>query len=176
MDGVAFCVLGMGKVNAAFTTMAVLSDGRFDYSQAYFLSTGCAGSTAETTVMGDVFLSIAAVDYDLGHRADGRDLADPEGSSWFHDADNADEMMLAHEDSVEAADFFALSMKNRISAVGYAMFPLADAYIHDPQRLQGIWVFDDEFVKGFINIEGKCIAELYVDSFFENQGIGSSSI
>ena len=52
MDGVAFCVLGMGKVNAALTTMAVLSDGRFDYSQAYILSTGCAGSTAETTVMG----------------------------------------------------------------------------------------------------------------------------
>ncbi len=67
------------------------------------------------------------MDYDLGHHADGRDLADPEGSSWFHDADNADEMMLAHEDSVEAADFFALSMKNRISAVGYAMFPLADS-------------------------------------------------
>ena len=52
MDGVALCVLGMGKVNAALTTMAVLSDGRFDYSQAYILSTGCAGSAAETTVMG----------------------------------------------------------------------------------------------------------------------------
>ena len=39
--------------------------------------------------------------------------------------------------------------------------------------MQGIWVFDDGFVKGFIRIEGKQIAELYVDSFFENQGIGS---
>ena len=39
-DGVALCVLGMGKVNAALTTMAVLSAGRFDYSQAYILSTG----------------------------------------------------------------------------------------------------------------------------------------
>ena len=86
-DGVALCVLGMGKVNAALTTMAVLSDARFDYSQAYILSTGCAGSAAETTVMGDVFLITAAVDYDLGHHADGRDLADPEGNAWFHDAD-----------------------------------------------------------------------------------------
>ena len=40
MDGVALCVLGMDKVNAALTTMAVLSAGRFDYSQAYILSTG----------------------------------------------------------------------------------------------------------------------------------------
>lgn len=53
------------------------------------------------------------------------------------------------------------------------VYPLADSYIRDPQRLQGIWVFDDGFVKGFINIEGERIAELYVDSFFENQGIGS---
>ena len=53
------------------------------------------------------------------------------------------------------------------------VYPLADSYIHDPQILQGIWVFDDGFVKGFINIEGNRIAELYVDSFFENQGIGS---
>ena len=86
-DGVALCVLGMGKINAALTTMAILSDARFDFSQAYILSTGCAGSAVETTVMGDVFLITAAVDYDLGHHADGRDLADPEGLSWFHDAD-----------------------------------------------------------------------------------------
>ena len=89
-DGTALCVLGMGKVNAALAAMAVLSDARFDYSQAYILSTGCAGSAMETTVMGDVFLITAAVDYDLGHHADGRDLADPEGISWFHDADYDD--------------------------------------------------------------------------------------
>ena len=36
-----------------------------------------------------------------------------------------------------------------------------------------MWVYDDEFVKGVININGKQIVELYVDPFFENQGIGS---
>ena len=34
-------------------------------------------------------------------------------------------------------------------------------------------VYDDEFVKGMIHIDGSQIIELYVDIFFENQGIGS---
>ena len=42
-DGVVLSVLGMGKVNAALTIMAVLTDARFDYSKAYIFSTGCAG-------------------------------------------------------------------------------------------------------------------------------------
>ena len=62
---------------------------------------------------------------------------------------------------------------DKVSFGEMQVYPLADSYIHDPQQLQGIWVFDDEFVKGFINFDGKQIAELYVDSFFENQGIGS---
>lgn len=39
--------------------------------------------------------------------------------------------------------------------------------------LDHIWVFDDGIVKGLIHIEGNEIAELYVDWFFQNQGIGS---
>ena len=34
-DGIAMCVLGMGKINAALSTMAILSDTRFDCSEAY---------------------------------------------------------------------------------------------------------------------------------------------
>ena len=43
-DGVALCKTGMGKISAALTTMEVLSDSRFDFSKAYILSVGCAGS------------------------------------------------------------------------------------------------------------------------------------
>ena len=46
----------------------------------------------------------------------------------------------------------------------------------DPEILEHIWVYDDGFVKGLIHIEGKQIRELYVDSFFENQGIGAELI
>lgn len=39
--------------------------------------------------------------------------------------------------------------------------------------LQRIWVYDDGIVKGLIHIEGDEVKELYVDHFFQDQGIGS---
>jgi len=60
-----------------------LSDERFDFSDAYILSTGCAGSAEGYGIMGDVFVITAAADYDL-----------------------------ASEDSEESVDIFAVAMKN----------------------------------------------------------------
>ena len=45
-----------------------------------------------------------------------------------------------------------------------------------PEILDNILVYDDGIVKGLIHIEGKEIAELYVDYFFQNQGVGSKLI
>ena len=56
------------------------------------------------------------------------------------------------------------------------VYPLAKDYIDHPDKLNGIWVYDEAFVKGMIHIEGNQIAELYVDPFFEGQGIGSALI
>ena len=42
--------------------------------------------------------------------------------------------------------------------------------------MENIWVYDDEFVKGLIHIEGDWIQELYVDYFFQNKGIGAMLI
>lgn len=56
------------------------------------------------------------------------------------------------------------------------VYPLAKSYIDNPQELEGIWVYDDAFVKGMIHVSENQILELYVDSFFENQGIGSRLI
>lgn len=50
--------------------------------------------------------------------------------------------------------------------------PIAREYMENPEKLKGIWVYDDEFVKGLLHIEGDRIEELYVDCFFENRGIG----
>ena len=100
---IAMLITGESKVNSALSLYAALSDERFDYSDAYIISTGCAGSGTETTVMGDVFVITATVDYDLGHQADIRDMQGYERGSavsdenreeakksevqttWFHD-------------------------------------------------------------------------------------------
>ena len=152
-DGAALCVLGMGKVNAALTTMAVLSDARFDYSQARILSTGCAGSAAETTVMGDVFLITAAVDYDLGHHADGRDLKDPEGTAWFRDADFDDAAVivldreltgkayaLVKDTPVQTTERTRDYMRRAFDGAGWA--------VRDPLVLTGTTVTADNYWKG----------------------------
>ena len=45
-----------------------------------------------------------------------------------------------------------------------------------PEVLNHIWVYDDGITKGLIHIEGQEIAELYVDYFFQDQGVGSELI
>ena len=45
-----------------------------------------------------------------------------------------------------------------------------------PEKLDNIFVYDDGIVKGLIHMEGTEIAELYVDHFFQSQGIGAKLI
>lgn len=65
---------------------------------------------------------------------------------------------------------------DKVSFGEMQVYPLAQDYIANPEKLDNIWVYDDEFVKGMIHIEGKEIIELYVDTFFQNEGIGSKLI
>ena len=46
----------------------------------------------------------------------------------------------------------------------------------NPELLDKVWIYDDGIVKGIIHLEGKEIAELYVDYFFWKEGIGSKLI
>lgn len=65
---------------------------------------------------------------------------------------------------------------DKVSFGEIQVVPLAQEYMADSEKLENIWVYDDEFVKGFIHIEDSRIQELYVDSFFQNQGIGAALI
>lgn len=65
---------------------------------------------------------------------------------------------------------------DKVSFGKMQVYPLASEYINFPDKLKNVWVYDDEFVKGMLRIEGKELAELYVDSFFQNEGIGSKLI
>ena len=46
----------------------------------------------------------------------------------------------------------------------------------DPELFDKVWVYDDGIVKGMLHLEGKEIAELYVDYFFWKEGIGSKLV
>ena len=84
-DGIALFMIDEGKVSSALNTSAVLADERFDFSDAYILSTGCAGSAEGYGIPGDVYVITATVDYDLGHHADPREMAEDSDTTWFHD-------------------------------------------------------------------------------------------
>lgn len=56
------------------------------------------------------------------------------------------------------------------------VLPVAQEYLDNPDSLNNIWVYYDEFVRGLIHVEGGEIKELYVDHFFEGQGIGGKLI
>ena len=65
---------------------------------------------------------------------------------------------------------------DKVSFGEMQVLPLAQDYIDNPEKLENIWVYDDEFVKGTLHAEGQELLELYVDSFFQNEGIGSKLI
>lgn len=152
-DGVALYVTGMGKVNTALSLNAVLTDERFDFSNAYIFSTGCAGSAYEYGVMGDVFVITAAVDYDLGHHADVREL--PEGSvtTWFHDSGyDSSSYKIFNQDLMEKVYYLVkdveISTTEKTRNFMAAAFDNAEWAVRDPKVLRGTTVSGDNYWKG----------------------------
>jgi len=76
-DGVYGTVIGVGKSEAAASVTAVLLDPRLDFSEAYFITSGCAGTPPSVGTLGAVFWADWVVDYDLGHR-----MSPEEGTSF----------------------------------------------------------------------------------------------
>ncbi len=119
-NGIAMFLLGQGKVNAALNTSAVLSDERFDFSDAYILSVGCGGAAKGYGIFGDVFVISAAVDFDLGHRADSRELGDKAETTWFHDESFDGSAVVRLDQSYRCTDPFAITEMEDV-AVGQAV-------------------------------------------------------
>lgn len=152
-DGVALAVTGMGKVNAALTTMSILTDERFDFSDAYVISTGCAGSAKETTVMGDVFVVSAAIDYDLGHHADIREMENAEDATWFHDQSFDKSAYVLLDPTLTSSVYelvkdIPLKTTERTRSYMSAAFDGAAWATRDPKVLRGTTVSGDNYWKG----------------------------
>ena len=152
-DGVALYVTGMGKVNTAISLQAILSDSRFDFSDAYVFSTGCAGSAVEYGVMGDVFVITATVDYDLGHHADPRELTEETDTTWYHDEgyDSASYKILNQDLCNKVYDLVKdvkVETTDNTRAYMAAAFDNADWATRDPKVLKGTTVTGDNYWKG----------------------------
>lgn len=166
-DGVALCLLGMGKVNAALNTMAILSDERFDFSDAYILSIGCAGSAVESTVMGDVVVVTAAVDYDLGHHADVREMTEERAVTWFRDPDlDSAAVVKLNPELMEKVfrlvESVPVETTEKTRNFMQAAFDGAAWAVRDPKVLRGTAVTGDNYWKGIYGHENaKCMIETY---------------
>lgn len=152
-DGVGVYVTGMGKVNTAMSLNSILLDPRFDFSDCYFISTGCAGSATEYSVMGDVFVITAAIDYDLGHHADPREMENPDSPTWFHDAGyDSSSYKLLDQDLMDKVyglvkDVEIETTEKTRAFMAYT-FDDADWAVRDPKVLRGTTVTGDNYWKG----------------------------
>ncbi|MCR5732112.1 MAG: purine nucleoside permease [Sphaerochaetaceae bacterium] len=152
-DSVALYITGMGKVNAALSTAAVLSDPRFDFTDAYIISTGCAGSAKDSTVMGDVVICTALIDYDLGHHADIREMKDPTSTTWFHDASYDSSAIIKLNPELMQKVYTItkdLEMNTTEKTMKFmaAAFDNADWAIRQPKVLKGTTATSDNYWKG----------------------------
>ena len=152
-DGVALCLAGQGKVAAALNTAAVLSDTRFDFSDAYILSVGCGGVAEGYGVMGDVYVISAAVDFDLGHRADPREMSIVSETTWFHD-DSFDGSAVIRLDQGLTDHVYGLvkdvSLQTTEKTVSFLRREYPDEAWADrqPRVMRGTSVTGDNFWKG----------------------------
>ena len=152
-DGIAMCLAGQGKVAAALNLSGVLSDERFDFSDAYILSVGCAGSAEGYGIFGDVFVISAAVDYDLGHKADPRDLESSSQTTWYH-VDDFDQTAAIRMDPELTGRVFELVKDVHLETTRLterhldAEYPDEEWAQRPPQVLRGTSVTGDNYWKG----------------------------
>ena len=166
-DGIALCLLGIGKVTSAINTMSLMSDDRFDFSDAYIISTGCAGSSTGSTVMGDVFIVTSAIDYDLGHHADIREMTDKTLPTWFRN-NEFDNMAFIRLDkdltdkTYELVKDIPLKTTEPTRELMRETFNGEEWAIRDPKVLRGTAVTGDNYWKGNYDHENaKLMADTY---------------
>lgn len=69
-------------------------------------------------------------------------------------------------------NYFPIFQDERYSFGELQAVSLVDGYFGKEEILKELYVFDDGIIRGFMQIEQTEISKLYVDSFFQNAGIG----
>ena len=74
---------------------------------------------------------------------------------------------------VKRMNYRSIFRNDAVSFGEIQVLPVAEKY-SDPEILDRIWVYEsDGIVKGLIRITDKEVIELYVEHFFQGQGIGA---
>ena len=77
---------------------------------------------------------------------------------------------------VKRMNYRVIFKNDAVSFGEIQVIPVAKQY-SQPEILESIWVYEAEgIVKGLIRIDGKEVVELYVEHFFQGQGIGARLI
>lgn len=69
-------------------------------------------------------------------------------------------------------NFFPIFRDEGFSFGELQVVPLATDYFKKEEIIKNIYVFDDGVIKGFLQMNGTEICKLYVDTFFQSEGIG----
>lgn len=73
-------------------------------------------------------------------------------------------------------NFFPIFKDEDYSFGKLQVMSVANEYLRDKEKLQNTFIFDDGVIRGFIQLSGREIQKLYVDTFFQNMGIGAALI
>lgn len=155
---VALFMTGVGKVNAAMSTTSILSDSRFDFSNAYILAVGCAGSAVGYSTLGDVIIESAICDYDLGHTADIRDMNTSDAKVWFPSSEY-DESGCKKLNTDTVARAYALTKDVKLKTTDNCRKILSRNFndeawaVRDPSVIKGTSITSDNYWKGKYNHE-----------------------
>ena len=77
---------------------------------------------------------------------------------------------------VKRMNYHSIFRDDAVSFGEIQVLPVAEKY-SKPEILENIWVYESEgIVKGLIRIADKEVVELYVEHFFQGQGIGAELI
>ncbi len=74
-------------------------------------------------------------------------------------------------------NFFPIFKNEKFSFGELQVVSLANNYFNKSEIIENIYVYDEDVVKGFVQMKKETeISKLYVDTFFQNKGIGGELI
>ena len=157
-DGVMLFNTGMTKINSALNVDTLLKDDRFDFSEAYVIGTGCAGASTGHSVMGDVCLASAIIDYEIGHRVDTSELTDKSGIPWFND-DSLGDTRYRELNSELIEKAYELTKDVKLETTELTLKKMKESFDNakwasrNPRLLKGTCVTADNYWKGEVGHE-----------------------